>query len=115
VGVFPPRKCQNASRLFLPLYYHRAVRKKRSISMPDDLDAAVEAAAAAAGMTYSGWLAAAARKELRVREGLAAVAEWEAEHGPFSAEERAEAEAWVRRTVPRSTRSGARASRPRSA
>ena len=53
-------------------------------------------------MSYSAWLAAAARKELRVRDGLAAVAEWEAENGPFSDEELAEAREWVAKTVKRS-------------
>jgi hypothetical protein len=40
-----------------------AVRKKRSVSIPPDLDAQIEAAAGESGMTYSAWLAAAARKE----------------------------------------------------
>jgi hypothetical protein len=34
----------------------------------------------------------AARRALTVRDGLAAVAEWEAEHGAFTAEEIAEAD-----------------------
>ena len=38
-----------------------AVRKKRSISIPPELDAEIAAAAAAAGMSYSAWLARAAR------------------------------------------------------
>jgi hypothetical protein len=83
--------------------------------MPDDLDAAVEAAAAADGVSYSGWLAAAARKELRVRDGLAAVAEWEADHGPFSDEELADAREWVAKTVQRSARTGIRNPKRRSA
>jgi hypothetical protein len=32
-------------------------------------------------------MTAAARRALRVRSGLAAVAEWEAEHGPLTGEE----------------------------
>jgi hypothetical protein len=83
--------------------------------MPGDLDAAVEAAAAADGVSYSGWLAAAARKELRVRDGLAAVAEWEAENGPFSDEELADAREWVAKTVQRSVRTAARNPKRRSA
>ena len=47
-----------------------AVRKKRSISLPPDLDAEIAAAAAQAGMTYSSWLAATARKEFTIRAGL---------------------------------------------
>lgn len=90
--------------------YHRlvAVRKKRSISMPPELDAAIEAAAAEAGMTYSAWLAGTARKEFAVRAGLAAVAEYERQHGPFTAAELAEAEGWAKAAVSRSKRTGSR-------
>lgn len=79
--------------------------------MPPDLDAAVAAAASAAGTTYSGWLAEAARRELTVRAGLAAVAAFERDEGAFSAEELAEAEEWARHAVQRSARSGTRARR----
>ena len=40
-----------------------AVRKKRSISMPPELDAEIAEAAAHAGMSYSAWLAEMARME----------------------------------------------------
>jgi endonuclease/exonuclease/phosphatase family metal-dependent hydrolase len=46
-----------------------------------DVHAQVVAAAAAEGVSVSAWMTAAARRALRVQEGLAAVAEWEAEHG----------------------------------
>lgn len=39
----------------------------------------------------SAWMTAAARDALRVREGLAAVAEWEAEHGRLTEQEMAAA------------------------
>src|SRR5260370_1359401 len=73
----------------LPLCYHMvvAIRKKRSISMPPELDAEIAAAAAEAGLSYSAWLASAARKEFTVRAGLAAVSQYEHEHGAFSADE----------------------------
>jgi hypothetical protein len=74
-----------------------AVRKKRSISMPPDLDAEIASAAARAGMTYSSWLAAMARKEFTIRAGLAAVSQFEEEHGAFTPEEIAEAEIWAAR------------------
>ena len=45
------------------------------------------AAAEAEGVSVSAWMTAAARRELRLRDGLAAVAEWEAEHGPLTDEE----------------------------
>ena len=85
-----------------------AVRKKRSISMPPDLDAAIEAAATDAGMTYSAWLATTARKEFAIRAGLGAVAEFEREQGAFTADELAEAQEWAKEAVARSQRTGAR-------
>jgi hypothetical protein len=85
-----------------------AVRKKRSISMPPELDAAIETAAAQAGMTYSAWLAETARKEFAIGAGLAAVAEYERQHGAFTPEELAEAETWAESAVSRSKRSGSR-------
>jgi hypothetical protein len=90
-----------------------AVRKKRSISLPPDLDAAIAAAAQDAGMSYSSWLAATARKEFTIRAGLAAVAEFEAEHGAFTPAELADAEQWAGRAADRSGRT--RPSEQRSA
>jgi len=84
------------------------VRKKRSISMPPDLDELIEKAADQAGMSYSGWLAATARKEFLIQTGLKAVAEFEREHGAFTADELAEAERWVDETAKRAKRSGRR-------
>ena len=80
-----------------------AVRKKRSVSIPPDLDAQIEAAAAEAGMTYSAWLAATARREFTIRAGLEAVAEFERRHGRFSPEEVAEAEQWASQALGRSS------------
>lgn len=85
-----------------------AVRKKRSVSIPPDLDAQIEAAAAEAGVTYSAWLAATARKEFTIRAGLKAVAEFEREQGAFSPEEIAEAEQWAREALDRPTTRGTR-------
>jgi hypothetical protein len=60
------------------------------------LDAAVaEAAAASAarrGLSLSAWLTRAAERALAIEDGLAAVAEWEAEHGALSADELAAAD-----------------------
>jgi hypothetical protein len=94
----------------LLLYYHRimAIRKKRSVSIPPDLDEQIERAAAAAGLTYSAWLATTARKEFAVRSGLDAVASFERTHGAFTPEEIAEAEGWARDALDRGRRSGAR-------
>ena len=83
-----------------------AVRKKRSISMPPDLDAEIAAAAAQAGMSYSAWLAATARKEFTIRAGLAGVSQFEQDHGAFTPEELAEAEQWAATAVERASRTG---------
>lgn len=83
-----------------------AVRKKRSVSLPPDLDAQIEAAATADGMTYSGWLADTARKEFTIQAGLRAVVEWEAEHGAFSPDELTDAESWAQAAIDRGRESG---------
>jgi hypothetical protein len=83
-----------------------AVRKKRSISLPPDLDAEIAAAAEQAGMSYSSWLAATARKEFTIRAGLAAVAQFEDEHSAFTPAELAEADQWAAQAADRSGRTG---------
>jgi hypothetical protein len=75
------------------------VRKKRSISIPPDLDAEIAAAAEAAGVSYSAWMADTARKEFSIRAGLAAVSQYEAEHGAFTPGEIAEADEWAARVT----------------
>jgi hypothetical protein len=84
------------------------IRKKRSISMPPDLDSDIESAASAEGMTYSGWLAAMARKEFTIRSGLDAVVGFERENGTFTDDELAEAESWANEAMARSRRTGDR-------
>lgn len=64
---------------------------KLAITVDPDVHQLVLAAAASDGVSVSAWMTEAARRELRIRDGLAAVAEWEAEHGPFTDEEMAEA------------------------
>ena len=88
-----------------------AVRKKRSISMPPDLDAEIAAAAAQAGMSYSAWLANTARKEFTIRAGLAAVSQFEQDNGAFTPEELAEAQQWAATAVERARRTGSSAQR----
>jgi hypothetical protein len=85
-----------------------AVRRKRSISIPPELDEQIAAAAEAAGMSYSAWVAQAARKEFTIRAGLEAVSQFETEHGAFTPDEIAEADAWAARvTRPAGTRRSA--------
>jgi hypothetical protein len=83
-----------------------AVRKKRSISIPPELDAEIAAAAEQAGMSYSAWLADTARKEFTIRAGLAAVSQFERDHGAFSAAEIAGADDWAARAIQRADKAG---------
>jgi len=88
-----------------------AVRRKRSISIPPDLDAEIAAAAELEGVSYSAWLAATARREFTVRAGLAAVSQFEDENGAFSPDELAEADEWAADAAERAKRTGASARR----
>jgi hypothetical protein len=74
--------------------------------MPPELDTEIAAAAAQAGMSYSAWLADTARKEFAIRAGLAAVSQFEADHGAFTPDELANAQQWAATAVQRSTRTG---------
>ncbi len=58
-----------------------------------DVAAAAEEAAAADGVSFSAWLSGAAQRQLRVRDGLRGVSDWEAEAGALTPEERAAGEA----------------------
>ncbi len=77
----------------------RGMVTKRSVSLPDAVAAAVEAAAAEDGVSFSAWLAAAADRQLRIREGLRGVEAWEAEAGSLTPEELAEGEALLARLL----------------
>jgi len=63
-------------------------RGKPSPKLAITVDAAVHegvvAAAAEEGVSVSAWMTEAARRALRVRDGLRAVAEWEHEHGELT-------------------------------
>jgi hypothetical protein len=76
-------------------------RRNRSVSVPAGLDERIAAAAEAEGLTVSAWLVRSAERELTVRAGLAAVADWEAEHGAFTENEKAEARAWASDVIAR--------------
>jgi hypothetical protein len=57
---------------------------KLAVTVDADVHAKVVDAAEAEGTSVSAWITAAARRALLVRDGLAAVADWEAEHGALS-------------------------------
>jgi hypothetical protein len=57
---------------------------KLAITVDPDVHAGVVAAAEAEGVSVSAWMTAVPKKALKLKDGLAAVAEWEAEHGAFT-------------------------------
>ena len=61
--------------------------KKLSVALDDSVADRASKAAEQRGLSLSAWLNAAAERALTVEAGLAAVAEWEAEHGALSFEE----------------------------
>jgi hypothetical protein len=79
-----------------------ARRHKRSISLPAELADAIERAASAEGTTVSGWLADTAAHRLRLDAGRRAIAQWEADNGPLTADELAEGLARARALLGRS-------------
>ncbi len=64
---------------------------KLAITVDPEVHAGVVAAASEEGVSVSAWMTNAARRQLLVRDGLKAVAEWEAEQGPLSERELADA------------------------
>jgi hypothetical protein len=60
---------------------------KLAITIDSEVHQRVLAAAAREGVSVSAWMTSAAREALRRRAGLEPVAEWEEQHGSFSAEE----------------------------
>jgi len=80
---------------------------KLAITVDPEVHENILAAAARDGVSVSGWMTNAAREALKRRAGLAAVEQWEKQHGRFTAEEmdkaRQSVQAQLRtsRTVPR--------------
>ena len=57
---------------------------KMAITVDRDVHDQVLLAARDEGISVSAWMTAAARRALLIRDGLAAVAEWEQEFGPLT-------------------------------
>jgi hypothetical protein len=57
-------------------------------------------------MSYSAWLAETARKEFAIRAGLAAVSQFERDHGAFTTEEASAAKEWAATALERARRAG---------
>jgi hypothetical protein len=69
--------------------------KKLSVALDPAVAEAAAKAAEARGQSLSSWLTDAARRRLTVEHGRRGVADWEAEQGALTAEERAAGEALV--------------------
>ena len=80
---------------------------KLAITIDPDIHQNVLAAAARDGVSVSAWMTTAAREALRRRAGLAAVAQWEKQHGRFTPDEMDEARRTVR-AQPRTSRNSRR-------
>ena len=80
---------------------------KLAITVDPDVHAGAARAARQDKVSLSAWMTEAARRALRIRDGLSAVAEWEKQHGPLTDEELAVARRRLhdehpRRATPRS-------------
>jgi len=75
--------------------------RKLSVALDEDVAEAAARDAAQRGTSLSAWLTDAARARLVIVEGQRALAEWEAEHGAFGADEVAAAEEWLDRVLDR--------------
>ncbi len=69
------------------------VRSERAICLDEKAATVARVAAQAEGMTLDAWLSRAAYREAGIEEGLRGVAEWEAEHGALTDEDRCIADA----------------------
>ena len=69
--------------------------KKKTLSFPEEVWSVIEDNARLAHKTPSAYVSELIMKQERLRRGLEAVAEWEAEHGAFNPEE----DAWADRVL----------------
>ena len=82
---------------------------KLTITVDPEIHESILAAAARDGVSVSAWMTVAARKALQRRAGLAAIAQWEKQHGQFTPEEMDEAR---RSVLAQQHRTPSRARRP---
>lgn len=60
---------------------------KLAITVDSDVHARAARAARQDKVSLSAWMTEAARRALRIRDGLSAVTEWERQHGSLTTEE----------------------------
>jgi hypothetical protein len=78
--------------------------KKLSIALDDDVAAAATASAERRGVSLSAWLNEAAARSLMIEDGLAAVAEWQRQHGRLTESELGAADEVLDRVLARKRR-----------
>lgn len=71
----------------MTMYDQLMAIERLTVSFDDELALAVRAAADADAQNVSAWLANAARKQLAARGLADVVADWELQHGVFTADE----------------------------
>ncbi|MEY2432483.1 MAG: hypothetical protein QOC92_2208 [Acidimicrobiaceae bacterium] len=78
--------------------------KKLSVALDDHVAEAASVSAERRGLSLSAWLNEAAARALVLEDGLAAVAEWEKQHGRLTEDELASADSVVDRVLARKPR-----------
>jgi hypothetical protein len=73
---------------------------KLAITVDPEVHERVVRVAAEEGVSVSAWVTDAARRALRVRDGLSAVAEWEQANGPLTTDEMDDARRRVAAELP---------------
>jgi hypothetical protein len=80
--------------------------RKLSVALDDTVADEVARAAERAGVSLSSWLNRAAANALAIEAGLDAVRDWEADHGPLTADELAAADDLLDRVLDASRQAG---------
>lgn len=66
--------------------------EKLSVSLDADLVERGREAAEEAGLSFSAWVAQGMKRQLKIRDGIRAMEQWQEEFGPFTEEEIARAD-----------------------
>jgi hypothetical protein len=77
---------------------------KLAVTVDADVHSQVLDAAEAEGKSVSAWITEAARRALLLRDGLAAIGEWETDHGALTRAELAAARTRIGQKTPRRKR-----------
>jgi hypothetical protein len=96
----------------IPEYGGSVATKKITITLPEDVIGRLRDFAKENGKPLSTMLAEMVEHEIRMREGLLALREWEAMDGPLTDEELAEAEAIIAKADAAALARAAKARKP---